>query len=118
MNHQEKVDRFVEDLTSRGAWKSNIAPPLWQLLWRLGVKTPPPLFLSFPKTLLIMGPVVGLLWGVIMWHLQYRDAGRTVLYAAILSAVFALVFSVVYAGIMGWMRKKYGLTTWEEYGAE
>lgn len=113
MDHREKVDRLIEDLTRRGAWKSNVAPPLWQLLWKLGVNVRPPLFMGFLGLLSTIGIVAGALYAVIMAELRGEETslGQVVL----VGAVFAVVFSAVYARLMARMRTKYDLPSWDAY---
>ena len=47
MTHQEKLAHFEKHLKERGFWKSNAKPPVFWLLWKLGIEVPPPYFLSF-----------------------------------------------------------------------
>lgn len=115
MEHREKVDRFVADLTGRGAWKSNIAPPLWQLFWKLGWNVRPPIYLRFFEILFSMGLLAGVLWTAAMWYTRHRHEPGLSTGLLVGGVVFWIGFSAVYAVIVAWMRKRYGLTTWNAY---
>lgn len=115
MDHREKVDHLIEDLTSRGAWKSNVAPPLFQLLWKLGLEVRPPMFMGFVELLLTMGLPFGLIWTAVMWKLRWAEAGRAPLTMVVTGAVAAVAFAALMTPVMGHLRKKYGLTTWDAY---
>lgn len=115
MNHQEKVDHLIDNLTTQGAWKSNVAPPIFQLFWKLGWKVRPPVFMGFFNVLFPAGLIAGVLWALFMWHTSWSEAGRSLSYAALFGAGFAFGFSWLYSMMMRWMRRKYRLTTWEAY---
>ena len=44
MNYDEKVKYFIDDMGRRGIGKWTAAPLLYRLLWKLGLKVPPPVF--------------------------------------------------------------------------
>ena len=44
MNFDTKLDAALKRLSSTGMWSSSYAPPIYRLLWGLGVKIPPPHF--------------------------------------------------------------------------
>jgi hypothetical protein len=67
MTHRQKVDHFIEDLRERGVGTSTAAPPLFRLLWALGLKVPPPLFLNFFTLTMLLGGAFAVLWGSFMW---------------------------------------------------
>jgi hypothetical protein len=45
--HAAKVEFFVENLASYGVRRAAAAPPLYRLLWKIGLKLPPPAFLRY-----------------------------------------------------------------------
>jgi Family of unknown function (DUF6404) len=47
MDYHEKVEAHIAELSRRGINKHITAPPHFRLLWVLGLKVPPPLFLPF-----------------------------------------------------------------------
>lgn len=47
MTHDEKVAFLLDDLARKGIGRYTVAPPIYRLLWRLGIEVKPPLFASF-----------------------------------------------------------------------
>src|SRR5690349_9091530 len=72
MTHREKVQRLVDDLRKRGVNPSTTAPPFFRMLWALGIEIAPPLYLGFLPLLLLMGGFFGLMWGAVMWLIQWQ----------------------------------------------
>ena len=72
MTHQEKVDHLIAELGKEGMSPYTVAPPLFRLLWALGLRVPPPLFLGFFTVALVAGFFFGLFWGAFMWLIQWR----------------------------------------------
>lgn len=92
------------------------APPMHRLLWRMGLRVPPPLLASFSTNLFVMGGVFGLLWGVLWRALMglVLDLGSLTLGISIGGAVMAgLLFGVVMALLMRYQRRRYGLPAWK-----
>jgi hypothetical protein len=55
MAHRQRVERLIEELGQQGMGYYTVAPPLFWLLWALGLEIPTPLFLGFRKLTLLMG---------------------------------------------------------------
>ena len=47
MSYPPKLDSALALLAASGIWRSNYAPPIRRLLWRVGVNIPPPHLASF-----------------------------------------------------------------------
>jgi uncharacterized protein DUF6404 len=115
MTHRQKVDRLIADLGKRGVGAFTVAPPLFRLLWSLGLEVPPPLFLGFVTLTLLMGGFFGVVWGVFMWLLQWQS-GRVPVETAVLNAVGAgLLFGLSMAAYYRWKAVRLGLPSWESY---
>ncbi|HBB4256863.1 TPA: hypothetical protein KAW31_005127, partial [Escherichia coli] len=54
-------------MDSKKMWRSNYAPPLLRILWRLGIRLPPLPFMPFWQVTLLMGGLWGISWGCAMW---------------------------------------------------
>jgi hypothetical protein len=67
MPHLQKVDHLIQELDHQGVSSTMAAPPLFRLLWALGLEVPPPLFLGLLQYALVLGIPFGFLWGVGMW---------------------------------------------------
>jgi hypothetical protein len=74
MTHGEKIDHLIADLQERGVRRYDIDPPLFRVLWSLGIQVAPPLFLGFFSLMAWFGLSFGGLWGVAMWFIQWRGA--------------------------------------------
>jgi hypothetical protein len=117
VTHQEKVAQFERLLRDRGYWKSNAIPPACQLLWRLGFKTPPPYFLSFPIGMLSAGLPFGVLWGVFMWLFVWPDDMS--LPSAVLSALLAGTFFGFLVAIFWRLQaRSLSLPAWDKFSQE
>lgn len=92
------------------------APPLHRLLWRMGLRVPPPLLASFSANLLLMGGLFGLLWSVLWQALMWLlfELGPFPLAITVGSAVMAgLLFGVMMALLMRYQRRRYQLPAWK-----
>lgn len=92
------------------------APPLHRLLWRMGLRVPPPLLASFSANLFVMGGLFGLLWSglwqALMWLLF--ELGPFPLAITVGSAVMAgLLFGLLMALLMQYQRRRYRLPAWK-----
>lgn len=47
VTHCQKADHLIAELGQEGVGPYTVAPPLFRLLWALGLEVPPPLFLGF-----------------------------------------------------------------------
>nr|WP_248842048.1 DUF6404 family protein [Escherichia coli] len=56
-------------------WRSNYAPPLLRILWRLGIRLPPLPFMPFWQVTLLMGSLWGISWGCAMWFIYWGASG-------------------------------------------
>ena len=114
MTHAEKVEAMRSHMRALGVPASTAAPPAWRLLWRLGLETPPPLFLGFWPGALVMGGFFGLSWCLLMWLLLWRS--QLPAWAMLLSAGAAgLLFGLIMAGYFRYLARKHALPAWSEY---
>jgi hypothetical protein len=114
MTHQEKVEHYLNDLAHRGISKGTAAPPLYRLLWRLGIEVPPPLLASFGSLAVMWGVLFGVGWGLIMWFTFWRDNMPPAI--ALISSLFAgATFGVIMAAYYRWRASKLALPRWEDY---
>jgi hypothetical protein len=116
MTHDEKVQYLIKDLGQRGVGPYTAAPPLYRLLWRLGIETPPPHFGGFLMPALWMGATFGIIWGVFMWFTFWR--GQMEPTTAVGTSVLAgCVFGAIMASCYRRQQKKLALPPWEDYPA-
>ncbi len=105
-------------LEKSGIRKSNYLPPATTLLWKMGVKVPPPHFASFASTATVTGIYFGLVWGAVMWLFVWSSQGMG-FSAASVGVVFAgVLFGVSMAAYYAYGRKKHQLPTWQSLASE
>jgi len=110
--------RAMAILEKSGIRKSNYLPPTTALLWKMGVKVPPPHFASFASTATVTGLYYGLVWGVVMWLAVWSSQGMG-FRAALFSALFAgVLFGVSMAAYYAYGRKKHQFPTWKSLAHE
>lgn len=66
MTFAQRKSAALAALAATAIWESNYAPPIYQLLWALGAKLPPPHFNGFVANMLITGVFFGTIFGAIM----------------------------------------------------
>jgi hypothetical protein len=115
MTHKEKVDHLVDDLAKRGVGKYTAAPPLYRLLWRLGIEIPPPHFAGFWPLAIVMGVFFGVSWGLLMWFFLWRDDNMPLAIAIAASLLAGALFGVTMAAYYRWRAKKLALPPWDDY---
>ena len=115
MTQSEKIKHLLEDLGNRGVSQYTVAPPVYQLLWRLGWQVRPPLFQSFIALFLGMGTFFGVFFGLLMWIVLWGSmrlgAGVAVMESAMAGALFGLAMATYYR----WKARSLGLPKWERY---
>lgn len=74
MNFQARQRQALAILDQTGMRRSSYAPPLLQILWRMGVQVQPPHFMGFWRTLVLAGSWFGLVWGRKKYRLPSRES--------------------------------------------
>lgn len=55
MTFEQKKARAIALMDSKKMWRSNYAPPLLRILWRLGIRLPPLPFMPFWQVAVLTG---------------------------------------------------------------
>jgi uncharacterized membrane protein (UPF0136 family) len=117
MTHARKVEAYKSLMAEKGIGPATAAPPLWSLLWSLGIRVPPPLYMGFLPMALLSGTFFGLVFGTIVWYMNNRGARTMSLHEA---SVVALATGAFFGITMAWfarrLARKHGLGTWSEFG--
>ena len=112
MTPREKIAAALDDLHARGISKASAAPPVYRLLWALGIYVPPPHFQSFLGLLAIQGFFFGLIMTAILFALMRTDDIEMVLMVGVGSG---LLFGLLMATFMQIYVRKLRLPRWEDY---
>ena len=118
MTHTRKIEAYKSLMAEKGISPATAAPPLWELLWSLGIRLPPPLYMGFLPLALLGGAFFGLVFGGIAWYLG-NNGVRTM---ALREASFVALATGTFFGIsVAWfarrLARKHGLGTWSAFGA-
>ena len=116
MTHEEKVAYLLRDLGQKGIGQYAIAPPVYRLLWRLGIAVRPPYFARFWSLAASMAVGFGIVWGIIMWFAIWRQSA-SVSVAVATAALAGLLFGVIMAAYYRRQARKLALPRWEDYPA-
>src|ERR1700687_157801 len=109
MTHSEKVELLLKDLTQRGVRQYTVAPPLYRLLWRLGIEATPPHFASFWSLVLTMGAFFAIAWGIFMWLCLWRGEDMPPVAGFGVSIMAGLLFGVIMAAYYRWSARRLAL---------
>jgi hypothetical protein len=117
MAHDDKMETYKADMAARGIGASMAVPPLWHLLWVLGINVPPPLFMPFLPLALLSGSYFGVLFGAFAWLMGNRGARSMGLGEA---SLFALATGALFGLGLAWsnrrLARRLGLGSWSAYG--
>ena len=115
MDHRAKVNHLLDDLERKGVGRFTTAPPIYRLLWKLGIDVPPPHFVGFWPLAFGMGLFFAIAWGLLMWLLLWRTQNMPPVIGLVASLLAGLAFGIVMAGYYRWRARKLALPRWEDY---
>jgi hypothetical protein len=102
-------------LEARGLGKSTYAPPLFRLLWKLGVSVPPPHMAGFAFNSLLMGGFFGVFWSLLMWLMLWGRQGMSLLGAATTALVAGGLFGLAMGWYMRSSARKRAIPRWQDF---
>ena|SRR5258706_7190166 len=117
MTFEERRSAALTMLQLTGIWRSHYSPPLLRLLWRLGIKVPPPHFVSFATNFAVAGLWFGVLWGLFMWFIFWSHQGVPLTRAMAITALAGLLFGLFMASYYRYGARKHGLPKWKDISA-
>jgi len=112
-SYDNRLARAMAQLEASRINRLNYAPPLFRLARVLGLRPRPPHYMSFTRAALLLGPAFGLLWGLLMWVVQWRAAEIPTVVVAVASLLAGVLFGLAMAGYYRWAGSQAGLSTWE-----
>jgi Family of unknown function (DUF6404) len=113
MRFEQKLTAALGLLASTGMWRSNYAPPLHRLLWKIGARVPPPHFLSFTANFVLAGVCFGVFWGLAMWITGSSHQGLSRLAAVALFV--GLLFGLSMAAYYRYGGRKHKIPLWRDF---
>ena len=117
MTHDHKIEEYKCLMAEKGIGPATAAPPLWQLLWSLGVPLPPPLYMRFLPLALVAGAFFGLVFGAFAWYMGNRGIRTMSLNEAGLVALASgAFFGLSVAWFTRRLARKHGLGSWAAFG--
>jgi Family of unknown function (DUF6404) len=116
MTHSEKLTRLYEHLPSLGLPPYTAAPPLYRLLWRLGVQVAPPIFGTFLTNVILMGGFFAFGYGLCLWLFLWSFDVNLSPAIAMFSSIFAgLLFGIIMAWYFRYKARQLKLPLWSQY---
>jgi len=113
MTEKEKREAFFAEMQAIGVKKNEQKPPLYRLLWKLGVNIAPPLYASGTQLVLVDVFLAGGFWAFWMWLIVWKESPGVSLAGGLL---FGLLFGLMMRVQIESKRKKYGITgDWSEF---
>lgn len=115
MTFDEKVRSLQIHLAAYRIKAGASAPLLWRLMWKLGLKVPPPHFLRFLPLALICGSFFALSWGLTMYLILWR-AQQLPLHMVLGAPLLAgLMFGITMAFVFRRQARRLKLPAWDTY---
>ena len=114
MTFEQKKARAIALMDSKKMWRSNYAPPLLRILWRLGIRLPPLPFMPFWQVTVLTGGLWGTSWGCAMWFIYWGPSGMVAGEAIIISITGGFLFGLCMASFHWWRRKVNRLPPWDD----
>ena len=116
MNHAEKLQRMFEELTRRGVGAWTCAPPIYRLLWGVGIPIPPPHLSTFWFLFAFQGTCMALI-GSMLTGAVFRALSVPLPHWLLLRYVVFVggFYGLFMAGYYRRQARKLRLPLWEDY---
>jgi uncharacterized protein DUF6404 len=118
MSYPSKLSSALAMLAATGISRRSYEPPLYRLLWRVGLFVPPPHFASFGFNFVFTGAWFGAFWGATMWLLVWPQLGVSGVVAAIAAVTAGVLFGLIMAAYYRYGARKHKLPLWSRLKAE
>lgn len=110
-----RLQQALTLLDSKGLGKSTYAPPLFRLLWRLGMQVPPPHMATFAFNSLLMGGFFGVFWGAVMWLLLWGRQGMPLAVGAGVALLAGALFGLTMAWYLRHSAVRRAIPRWQDF---
>jgi len=116
LDHSATVDAYIAEMAALGVGTYTAAPPFFRLLWGMGLRIPPPMFMGYVPLTLITGGIFAVLWGLGMWLIAWRtQSGMPAWLAIVVSLLAGLLFGLGMASYYRSRSRKLPLPSWQNY---
>lgn len=117
MTHQQKVCYLLEEMAQRGVSPHRVAPPLYRLLWLLGLEVPPPHFLCFQYKALLSGGIVAvaIFLGLFLFGWEGQMLTRPIADSCLIALCLGTVIGSSFAAYYQWAARRLQLPAWNRY---
>ena len=117
MTHDRKIEEYKRLMAEKGVGPATASPPLWQLLWAMGIPLPPPLYMGFLPLALFGGTFFGVVFGAFAWYMgnkgirtmSFKEAGDVAL-------ITGALFGITVSWFTRRLARKLGLGSWSALG--
>lgn len=116
MTHVAKVEAYTALMASRGVGASTAAPPLWRLLWSLGIELPPPPFMGTAALCVLTGGLFGALMGLFLALAGLRRHPLSITELLVTAGIAGLSFGIFMAAYYRHLARRHGLGAWSAFG--
>lgn len=118
MTHSSKLESYEQRMAAAGVNKFSALPPLWRILWRLGIRIPPPVFLGFVPNALIFGGFFSLVFVLLTWLLQGPGVfDNTLAGAPWVAAIAGVPFGLFMAFEHRALARRHNLGAWAAFSS-
>lgn len=111
----QRLQRALAMLDGKGLPRGTSAPLLYQLLWKLGFRVPPPPMAGFASTALLAGAFFGPVWGLMMWLMLWRRTQMPVDMVLLAMALAGVLFGLAMALYGRWNARRRGIPLWRDF---
>jgi LPXTG-motif cell wall-anchored protein len=116
LDHTATVDAYIAEMEQLGVSTYTAAPPFFRMLWGMGLRLPPPLFMGFAPLMLITGAIFAVFWGAGMWLVSWRMQGDMPMWLTFAVSIFAgLLFGLAMAAYYRSKSRSLPLPSWQNY---
>ena len=116
---------FDGRLTKALAWlersrirRSTYAPPMFRMLWKAGIRLPPPHMNGFVVNEVVMGGFFATFWGLIMWLALWSWQGRPFVAVVAVSLGAGALFGLIMAAYLAAQARHYQVPRWSTFTSE
>lgn len=111
----ERLRLALALMDEKGIGKTTSGPPFHRLLWKAGIRLPPPLMTGFVANALLMGAMFGVLWSATMWLLSWARQGVPASDALLMALFSSVLFGLAMAAVNRHLSRKHGIPAWRDF---